>query len=395
MQFLSPIIPLFITLCSTTLVEAKPLKVFILAGQSNMQGHAKISTISHLGKDPKTIALLSQIQKIDGSPQVFTDVKISAITKSGIKTGSLTTGFGADSEKIGPELTFGATLYQHLKEPILIIKTSWGGKSLSVDFRPPSAGLYKVTPDIAAQIRKRGRDVEVIEKAKQKASHIYYKMMIEHIHTVLKKLPSTHPAYNPKEGYTISGFVWFQGWNDFVDHFTYPKKEYTLYSKLMEQLINDVRKDLKTPKLPFVIGVLGVNGPVDHFPKHLASKKNTYTNFRNAMAAPTKLPEFTGNTAAVFTEKYWDLEISKLCLRKREVKIQHKKITKDQNLNPQQTKAAFQKLMKQEFSEKELRTLALATSNADYHYHGAAKIMAKIGKGFADAMLDIQPTSKK
>ena len=30
-----------------------------------------------------------------------------------------------------------------LDEPVLIIKTAWGGKSLAVDFRPPSAGPYE------------------------------------------------------------------------------------------------------------------------------------------------------------------------------------------------------------------------------------------------------------
>lgn len=33
---------------------AKPLKVFILAGQSNMEGHAAISTFDYIGKDPLT-----------------------------------------------------------------------------------------------------------------------------------------------------------------------------------------------------------------------------------------------------------------------------------------------------------------------------------------------------
>ena len=36
----------------------KPLKVFILAGQSNMQGHANVSTLDSLADDPKTAPLL-------------------------------------------------------------------------------------------------------------------------------------------------------------------------------------------------------------------------------------------------------------------------------------------------------------------------------------------------
>ena len=32
--------------------HANPLQVFILAGQSNMQGHAKVTTFEHIGMDP-------------------------------------------------------------------------------------------------------------------------------------------------------------------------------------------------------------------------------------------------------------------------------------------------------------------------------------------------------
>ena len=60
--------------------------------------------------------------------------------------GKLTAGFGSrrnpaeDGGKIGPEFIFGLAMDKTLQEPVLIIKTAWGGKSLNTDFRPPSAG---------------------------------------------------------------------------------------------------------------------------------------------------------------------------------------------------------------------------------------------------------------
>lgn len=45
-------------------------------------------------------------------------------------------------DNIGPEFTFGLTLRKHLNEPVLIIKTSWGGRSLHTDFRSPSGGPF-------------------------------------------------------------------------------------------------------------------------------------------------------------------------------------------------------------------------------------------------------------
>ncbi len=56
--------------------------------------------------------------------------------------GKLTAGFGAPENKIGPEFTFGLTMEKLLNEPVLIIKTAWGGRSLHTDFRPPSAGAF-------------------------------------------------------------------------------------------------------------------------------------------------------------------------------------------------------------------------------------------------------------
>ena len=49
--------------------------------------------------------------------------------------------------------------------------------------------------------------------------------------------------------------------------------------------------------MPFVIGVLGVDG-----------EKNV--NFRKAMAAPADMPEFKGNVVAVDTAPFWDHDIA-------------------------------------------------------------------------------------
>ncbi len=47
-------------------VMAKPLKVYILAGQSNMVGAAKIATFDYIGDDPKTLEMLNEMRDSDG-----------------------------------------------------------------------------------------------------------------------------------------------------------------------------------------------------------------------------------------------------------------------------------------------------------------------------------------
>src|SRR5205085_5271136 len=137
------------TLALAAQLQAKPLKVFVLAGQSNMQGHAKVSTFDSMADDPKTAPILREMRAPDGKPRVCEKVWISSIGCLGDaysdlreQKGKLTAGFGAPTYKIGPEITFGIYMDKLLGEPLLIIKTSWGGRSLHTDFRSPIAGPY-------------------------------------------------------------------------------------------------------------------------------------------------------------------------------------------------------------------------------------------------------------
>jgi alpha-galactosidase len=292
--------------------HAKPLKVFILAGQSNMQGHADISTFDYIGKDPLTAPILAAMRDAEGKPRVCDKVWISSLGCGGnqysdmlVKTGKLTAGFGASDSEIGPEFTFGIYTEKMLKEPVLIIKTSWGGRSLNTDFRPPSAGRYKLpkaVQDVWDQHPQGAHGVPKLEdrkkwqEEKDAASGVFYRAMIEHVRKVTKDIKQVCPEYDEKAGYELAGFVWFQGFNDLVDGQTYPDENYDDYSRLLAHFIRDVRKDLSAPKLPFVIGVLGVDGD-----------KNV--NFRKAMAAPADMPEFKGNVVAVDTAPFWDTVI--------------------------------------------------------------------------------------
>ena len=294
------------------LSHAKPLKVFILAGQSNMQGHADLSTFDYVGKDPLTAPILAAMRDAEGKPKVCDKVWISSIGCGGnqysdmlVKTGKLTAGFGASDSKIGPEFTFGIYTEKMLNEPVLIIKTSWGGRSLHTDFRPPSAGQYKLpkaVQDVWDQYPQGAHGVPKLEdrkkwqEEKDAASGVMYRAMIEHVGKVTKDIKQVCPEYDEKAGYELAGFVWFQGFNDLVDGQTYPGGNFDEYSRLLAHFIRDVRKDLSAPKMPFVIGVLGVEGD-----------KNV--NFRKAMAAPAEMPEFKGNVVAVDTAPFWDKDI--------------------------------------------------------------------------------------
>jgi len=377
----------------------EPLKVFILAGQSNMQGQAHVRTFDAMALDPKTAPILEEMQGADGTPRVCERVWISSIgCADEEQVGKLTAGFGSQGggPKIGPEFTFGIYMERLVDGPILIIKTAWGGKSLHTDFRPPSAGPYEFDEARLERFKEQGKDVEAIKAAKAEATGRYYRLMIDHVKKVLADPERVCPAYDPGQGYELAGFVWFQGWNDMVDSGTYPNRGqpggYDQYSELLAQFIRDVRRDLSAPKLPLVIGVIGVGGPVKDYSPRQMRYKDVHQNFRNAMAAPAALPEFEGNVAAVLTEKYWDKDVVELRRREEEIKEQKEQINKEVRegkLSREQGAAALEKLYAETFTPRELVILKESTSNADFHYMGSAKIMAQIGKGFAKAMAEM------
>ncbi|MDA7667430.1 sialate O-acetylesterase [bacterium] len=371
----------------------KPLKVFILVGQSNMQGHAHVRTLEHIGMDPKTAPLLRAMQRDDGVPRVFDNISISSLSSDGEKTGFLSTGFGADDSKMGPELTFGISMQRHLGEPILIIKTAWGGKSLNTDFRSPSAGPFEFNDSQIENFKKQGKDLTAITAAKVKATGHYYRQTIEHVRTVLSNIKELSPDYDVKRGYELAGFVWFQGWNDMVDSGTYPTRDqpggYDRYTEALVHFIRDVRRDLSAPQLPFIIGVFGVGGPVDQYLPEQRRYAGIHQNFRLAMAAPASMPEFRGNTVAVLTERFWDMELRGLRAREAEVKQKVKVLQSEQELSGDEKRAAQEKYQAEEFTRREMEILQKGVSNAEYHYLGSAKIMAQIGQGFADAMAQL------
>jgi alpha-galactosidase len=388
-------------------VEAKPLKVFILAGQSNMEGHARVETFDYIGDDPATAPLLKQMRGPDGKPAVADYTWISYLTghyegnANGEGTGKLTAGYGArgdqptkDGGKIGPEFTFGLTMEAALKEPVLLIKTAWGGRSLNTEFRPPSAGPYLFSEAQIEQMKKQGKDIEAEKAKKAKESGRFYRFMVDHVKSVLADPKRVCPAYNPADGYEISGLVWFQGFNDLVDGGTYPNgpdgktRDYSEYSGLMADLIRDVRKDLDAPKMPFVIGVLGVDG--------LNAKGNTIA-FREAMAAPASLPEFKGNVAAVETAPFWAEELAAIDQKRAKVKqMAHLLKVKDKNtpnkdgsMDEAQQKETLKKYEAELISPEEATKWTRGASNAGYHYMGCAKTFALMGKAFADANLEM------
>jgi len=218
--------------------SAKTVKVFLLAGQSNMEGQGVVSmdhpkyynsgrgNLINTMKDPNKAHLYKHLKAENGDWVVRDDVKITFRDRAGGLTIGYT-GYGGSSH-IGPELQFGHVIGDYYDQPVLLIKTAWGGKSLFKDFRPPSSG-GTVGP--------------------------FYKQMLEDIHNALDNIPESFPDLAARR-YEIAGFIWMQGWNDMCTPEAIPE-----YDKNLVNLAKDIRKEFNCPDLPVVIGELGNGGP--------------------------------------------------------------------------------------------------------------------------------------
>lgn len=259
-----------VSLAGAATAADKPVKVFILAGQSNMEGHGFIKadpkrnegkgSLEYVAKNNPTADSFKHLLGKDGQWVVRDDVWIHYLDRKG----KLTAGFGVKEDRIGPELGFGMVVGDAFEEPILLVKLAWGGKSLGKDFRPPSAG-GAVGP--------------------------FYKEIIDRTKAVLANLKKEFPEIGER-GYELAGFGWHQGWNDRVNQAFVDE-----YERNMAHFIRDVRKDLGAKELPFVIAETGMTGPGEKHPRALALMK--------AQAAVAEYEEFKGTVAFVSTKAFW------------------------------------------------------------------------------------------
>lgn len=199
---------------------AMPVKVYILSGQSNMDGRGQVKEL---------------VGNLDRWAKPQADVRI-AYSNSNRRGPYATDGFvplqpgfsvppGTKEKKLpgatfGPEVSFGRTIADaHRGERIVLIKFSEGGTSLHGDWMP--------------------------EKEKS-----LYPQFLAFVERSLKTLRDA------SETAELAGMIWHQGESDA----SLPEGE---YQKLLTAFIVQVRTDLHSPTLPFVIGEVYDNGKRD------------------------------------------------------------------------------------------------------------------------------------
>ena len=116
----------------------KPIKVFILMGQSNMVGMGDIGPEATKG----TLKYLTITDKkypwlVDGDE--WTERKDVYYYDARVKKGAPLSPTANNGNSIGPEPGFGYVMGHVLDEPVLVLKSCVGNRSLGWDLLPPGS----------------------------------------------------------------------------------------------------------------------------------------------------------------------------------------------------------------------------------------------------------------
>ena len=360
--------------------DKAPLSIFILAGQSNMEGYGGINTLDELGADPQFAGLLRQIKRPDGSFVAHTNVFLYYHRQEQTIVAPVTVGQGAWPDRLGPELAFGLTVGAQLPGPVLLIKTAWGGKDLYCDFRPPGAG--KPAYELPGSPRETGAS---------------YRLMVQEIHQALDHLDANFPQFKGRER-RLAGFVWFQGWNDFCVDRQIRRQVYDEYAANFGHLVHDLRAEFNLPRLPVVVGELGVDGEARGNTEMLA--------FRAAQAKIASEPELQGTLGYVRTAPFWYAKLDEL---PRKLEQEERRVRGVVAARLKQERAGkpdapdrkrMEELVNEAFDQARNQDEALlrvqrehdqVVSHWECHYYGSARVYCAIGRALAEAMLALQP----
>jgi hypothetical protein len=338
-------------------------------------GHAGVQTLDRLGEHPTHGYLLKKIKNADGSFVVRDDVFVSYKKEDEHIKRPLSVGMGAwGADWFGPELMFGIEMGDYFKEPVLLIKTCWGGHSLYGNFRPPSAGkpAYKTDckpEDMGASYHKMVKEV---------------RECLAHLDTDFPQLKGLKPE--------LCGFVWFQGWNDMCAGDEIRQKVYDEYAPNFVHLVQDLRAEFKLPNLPVVMGELGVGGE---------KADQNIIEFRAAQAKIATAPELKGTLGYVRTAPFWYPELDELPAKKEaeesrvrkviEAQLKERLKDKPESADPKKLEQLVQeagdKALKEDAAYQKAKTESdRHVCNWYCHYQGSARVYCMVGYSLAEAM---------
>jgi len=301
----------------------KPVKVFILLGQSNMVGMGNISGDKgeSLEKAVKTDKLYPYLVDSAGNWAERTDVRsvqvmvakgggMDVLHNEWLKVGE---GKGRGKGKMGIDYALGHELGEAIDEPVMLLKSCIGNRSLGWDLLPPGSERYeyevtdkqgrktkkvyagyKERPDSWDADPAKGLATEPppwLDKAGKPVDWYAGKQYDDDIANAKKVLAELGTYYPGATKYEVAGFIFWQGEKDCGN-----AGHADRYEQNLVRFIKTLRKDFNAPDAKFVLDTLG------EATKGCGGNTETVMNAQLAVDGKSgKYPEFKGNVATVYT----------------------------------------------------------------------------------------------
>ncbi len=285
----------------------KPVQVFILLGQSNMLGLGKVTgpdgSLEFAVKTKKkysylvdadgnwrergTVRYVRVMDGRNGAMQIFNDEFLKA----------------GNGKTMGPEYGIGNPLGDALEQPVMLLKSCIGNRSLGWDLLPPGSGRtlfegkvyagYKDRPDSWTADAAKGTSTEPPPWVDKSGKPIewyagkQYDDDVANAKKILAELPKHYPGASK---YVVVGFFFWQGEKDAGN-----AGHAAMYESNLVRFIKQVRQDFAAPDAKFVLATQGeaVKGAAGNLGKILEAQLAVD-------GATGKYPEFKGSVATVY-----------------------------------------------------------------------------------------------
>lgn len=284
--------------------QSKPVKVYIMMGQSNMLGFGRVGpketkgSLEYLVKEQQ---MFPHLVDDSGKWNTRQDVRyVHVMDKRGVDFKNLEifadmrNEWLAPTGNFGPELGFGQVMGYYHDEPVLLLKACIGNRSLGWDLLPPGSERFEYEGKIYAGYKDVANfwDKGTEPKPVPWYAGRQYDADVAHAKAVLKNLEKYYPGYQG-QGYEIVGFVWWQGHKDQSAALA------SRYEHNLVHLIKRLRQDFDSPNAKFVVATGCGNPGRDGFGLQIANAQLAVDGDN------PKYPEFKGNVRAVDVRPLW------------------------------------------------------------------------------------------
>ncbi|MFT4842453.1 MAG: hypothetical protein ACJA0V_003582 [Planctomycetota bacterium] len=276
----------------------KKVKVFILMGQSNMLGAGKVAPATKEGSleyAVKTENLYPFLVDEDGAWTERKDVRNVRVMvgRGGGMRVFNNEWMTVKGGKIGPEYGIGHHLGNLLDEPVMILKSCIGNRSLGWDLLPPGSERFEQDGNVYAGYKD---SPDKWQKGTEPKPIGWYagKQYDDDTANAKKVLDELDKYYPGAKAYEIAGFFWWQGAKD-CGNAAHSER----YEQNLVRLIEQLRKDFKAPKAKFVCATLG------HVKKSAGGNDGLVLKAQLAVDGEKgKYKKFKGNVASVYANPF-------------------------------------------------------------------------------------------